>query len=175
MIRFLIFAALWIVLTEADAEALAVGVVAAATASWASLRLLEPHAGRVRPLAIARFAIHFMKLSVYSGIDVAWRALHPRRPLDPDLVAVRTSLPPGMARTTLASELSLLPGTLAVSQDGTEIVLHCLDRTQPITAQMRYEEALIERILGTASDRPTVSPGPDAGAGAGLRQEAGGD
>ncbi len=154
MMRILLFAGLWLVLTEADPGAMPVGALAALAAAWTSKHLLPPQPGRLRLMALLRFTWHFLKLSVYSGIDVAYRALHPRLPLDPALVGVRVTLPPGMARTTLASELSLLPGTLAVSQDGDEVVLHCLDQTQPIEQQVSTEGTLITSILGD---------GPDAG------------
>jgi multicomponent Na+:H+ antiporter subunit E len=68
------FLVLWVVLIGAQSEDLAVGLVAAAAATWASLRLLPVGALRVRWAPLPGVALRFLWQSVRAGIDVARRA-----------------------------------------------------------------------------------------------------
>ncbi len=146
--RFLGFAALWIVLIRSAAGAdLAVGALTAAVATWASLRLLPPAAGRVRFAVLAAHLPRFLWQSVVAGVDVARRALDPRMPLRTGLVTYRTGLPRGPARTSFASITSLLPGTVPLADDDAGITYHCLDTTQPVAEQLAADERAYARAF----------------------------
>jgi multicomponent Na+:H+ antiporter subunit E len=139
--RFTVLFALWIVLIRSVQPAdLVVGVLTAAAATWVSLRLLPPDAGRVRLGALAARLPRFLWQSVRGGIDVARRAFDPRVPLAPGFLTYRTGFPRGHARSTFASITSLLPGTAPVDDDGGGIVYHCLDTTQPVLDELAAEE-----------------------------------
>lgn len=149
------FFGLWLVLTEGEPDAWAPGLVAAGAASWASLRLLPPTTpGGIRPGALPGLALRFLRRSALAGADVAWRALSPRMPLDPGLVACPLRLPPGPRRNAFTAELSLLPGTLAVGTRGDRLTVHCLDRRQPVASEVEEEQALLAAALGADRDRP---------------------
>ncbi|MBV8937520.1 MAG: Na+/H+ antiporter subunit E, partial [Alphaproteobacteria bacterium] len=92
------FFLLWVVLTGTYRTDLAAGLVAALAATWVSLRLLPPSIGRVRPVALARLALRFLRQSVVAGVDVARRALDPRLPLRTGFVVYPVGLPPGPTR-----------------------------------------------------------------------------
>ncbi|NJL50232.1 MAG: Na+/H+ antiporter subunit E [Blastochloris sp.] len=81
--RFVLFLGLWVVISLNDPSAYAVGVLAAAAAAAVSLRLLPPKGRRVRLVAALRLAPGFAWRSLLGGLDVAWRAFHPRMPLSP--------------------------------------------------------------------------------------------
>ena len=139
--RFLGLAALWIVLIRSVQPAdLAVGALTAAAATWVSLRLLPPDAGRVKFVALALRGPRFLWQSVVAGIDVARRALAPGMPLKTGFVAYRTGLPRGAARNAFATVTSLLPGTVPAEDDAAEIRYHCLDTAQPVAEQLATEE-----------------------------------
>lgn len=70
-----------------------------------------------RPLRVALFGGYFLYESLRGGVDVAWRALHPRLPLAPETFDYPLWLPEGMPRTVMVSTVSLLPGTLSVDVD----------------------------------------------------------
>ncbi|MCB4821315.1 Na+/H+ antiporter subunit E [Roseicella aerolata] len=149
--RTVLFASLWLILTEGDAGAWLPGLLAAAAAAWASLRLLPPQqAGRVRLPALAGLVLRFLRRSVLAGLDVAWRALSPRMPLDPGFVACPLRLPPGPACNAFTAELSLLPGTLAAGMAGGRLTIHCLDRRQDVAAEAEAEQARLAAALGRA-------------------------
>ncbi|MCX7890770.1 MAG: Na+/H+ antiporter subunit E [Burkholderiales bacterium] len=139
--RFLGFAALWVVLVRGVAPAdLAVGVLAAAVATWASLRLLPAEAGRVNLGALALRLPRFLWQSVVAGVDVARRALAPGVPLRLGFVGYRTGFARGAARNAFATITSLMPGTVPVDDTEAEISYHCLDVGQPVAAQLAAEE-----------------------------------
>lgn len=140
----------WVVLIGAEPADAAVGLVAAALGAWASVRLLPPQRGRLRAGALLRLAVGFLGKSVFAGADVARRALSPSLPLRPGFVRYPLRFAPGPARNAFASETSLLPGTLPISDDGDTIVYHCLDVGQPIAEQLGAEEQALARVFDGA-------------------------
>ena len=149
VLRAVGFFVLWIMLSGSDPADLAAGAVAALAATWASLRLLPPDSSRVRPAALARLALRFIRQSVVAGIDVARRALDPRLPLHPGFVVYPVGLPRGPARNMFTTLMSLLPGTVPIGSDKTGgLLIHCLDVEQPVVAQLAAEEALLVRAIG---------------------------
>ena len=141
------FLGLWVVLIGLDPVDLAVGVFAAAAATWTSLRLLPPEAGRVRFAVLVALLPRFLWQSVVAGVDVARRAFHPRVPLRPDFVAYPVNLPRGQARNAFETITSLLPGTVPCGDDAQTIVYHCLDVGQPVVEQLAADERAYGRAL----------------------------
>ncbi len=147
-VRFLELAVLWILLMRSVQPAdLAVGALAAVAATWVSLRLLPPDAGRVKLAALAAHLPSFLWQSVWAGIDVARRALSPDMPLRPGIVTYRTSLPRGQARNAFATITSLLPGTVPIGESEAGISYHCLDTSQAIAEQLAAEEQEYRKAL----------------------------
>ena len=143
------FFVLWTMFTGGNPADLLAGAVAASMATWASLRLLPPAAGWVRPARIVRLALRFLRQSVVAGADVARRALDPRLPLNPGFVIYPVGLPHGSARSMFTGLMSLLPGTvpMGMSENG-GLLIHCLDAGQPVAAQLTAEEALFAAVVG---------------------------
>ncbi|WP_334387513.1 Na+/H+ antiporter subunit E [Bradyrhizobium sp. AZCC 2262] len=145
------FFAFWLVLTGADAGDLAAGLVAAVTATWASLRLMPAEQWHVNPITLARFVLHFLRQSIAAGTDVALLALHPRLSLRPGFVVYQARLRPGTQRNAFCAVMSLLPGTLPCGPvESNGLTIHCLDVTQPVAEQLAAEEALYVQTLGGA-------------------------
>ena len=138
---------LWIILIGLDPLDLAVGVFAAAAATWASLRLLPPATNRVRLGALPRLVLRLLWQSVSAGTDVARRAFAPHLPLQPGFVQYRTLYERGPARNAFASISSLLPGTLSVRDDDQGLVYHCLDVGRPVAAELAEGEAAVSRAI----------------------------
>ena len=152
VLRALGFAVLWILLTGGNPGDLGAGAVAIFAATWTSLHLLPPGTSRVRPLALAQFALRFLRQSVIAGVDVARRALDPRLPLTPGFVHYPVGLPPGPARNMFTILMSLLPGSVPTGADASGgLLIHCLDVEQPIAAQLAAEETHFARVTGAAS------------------------
>jgi multicomponent Na+:H+ antiporter subunit E len=128
---------------------LPIGLIAAAAATWASLRLLPPARVKLRLLSLAAFALHFVRQSASSGIEVAWRAFDPRLPLNPGFVVYPCRLRSTGSRSAFCALSSLLPGTLPAGSDENGVLLvHCLDVAQPVATNLAAEEALFSRAIG---------------------------
>jgi multicomponent Na+:H+ antiporter subunit E len=87
------------------------------------------------------FVPFFVLTSLRGGLDVAWRALHPRLPIAPVLLHHPLRLPPGTARTFLIDTVSLLPGTLSTDVREATLVLHVLtDSSAAAPGVVRLEQ-----------------------------------
>jgi multicomponent Na+:H+ antiporter subunit E len=142
------FFLLWLVLMQSGKPAdLAIGVLASAGATWVSLHLMPPTAGRLHFGALLLLLPHLLAESVLAGIDVARRALDPRLPLRPGFVTCPLAFPPGFARNTFATITSLLPGSVAADEAEGVLVYHCLDTEASVVEQLWKEERLLARAL----------------------------
>jgi multicomponent Na+:H+ antiporter subunit E len=147
--RSAIFFIVWLILTGASVTGLLVGAVTAAASAWLSLALIPIKGDRaVSIVRLMGLAPHFLWRSMIGGVDVAWRALHPRMPLRAGWLAYRTRLQSGGQRVTLGSEISLLPGTLVAGSRGDTLYVHCLDTSWNVAGQMSEEEARIAAVAG---------------------------
>lgn len=140
-LRALLFFGVWIVADQsAKPGNLLVGVLAAAAATWVSLRLLPPARGRVRLTGLLLLLPRFLWQSLVAGFDVARRALAPRLDLHPGFVEYRTQLQPGTARSAFELISSLMPGTVPSDEGAHHIEFHCLDTRAPVADQLAAEE-----------------------------------
>jgi len=144
------FLAFWVILIGFGPVDLVVGLIAAAAATWTSLRLLPPQPGRVRLTAVVSLIPHFLWKSVVASVDVARRALDPRLPLRPGFIAYRVGFAPGPACNVFAAITSLMPGTVPCADEDGALVYHCLDVGQPVVEELAEEE----RRLAQAREAP---------------------
>jgi multicomponent Na+:H+ antiporter subunit E len=96
------------------------------------------------------FSIWFLWHSLRGGIDVAWRALQPTVQLQPGFLHYRLTLPPGPARLFLVNVVSLLPGTLSADIEGDVLLLHALDTSADITAEVSEAESRVTALYLTS-------------------------
>jgi multicomponent Na+:H+ antiporter subunit E len=147
-VRGALFFGIWLVLDQGMSPGnLVVGVLAASAATGLSLRLLPPASGHVRIIVLAGLLPRFLWQSLLAGLEVARRVFDPRLPLQPGFVDYPVGLPRGAARNAFELISSLLPGTVPTAEDATTIEYHCLDVSQPVTAQLAAEEAAYARAL----------------------------
>jgi len=64
------------------------------------------------------YIIYFIPVFIYyclkANIDVAYRVLHPKMPISPGIVKIKTNLKRESSITMLANSITLTPGTLTV-------------------------------------------------------------
>jgi multicomponent Na+:H+ antiporter subunit E len=145
------FLVLWLAVVGLKMADLPVGLAAAVAATWASVVLAPPSGGRVNLSAAVSYAVHFLHLSLVSGVDVARRALSATPDLRPGLVEARLSQPPGFARNAFCVIASLVPGSLLTGfapDDPQRLFVHALDAGLPVAADLAAEEASFLRTLG---------------------------
>lgn len=125
--RAALFAFLWWILTEGNPSSWAVGVPVVVAATIMSVRPSPPSQWRWRFSSFVRFVPFFLWQSLRGGVDVAWRAFHPRLPLAPLLLAYHLRLPEGPAQVFLADLISILPGTLSAELRQGCLTVHAID------------------------------------------------
>lgn len=146
--RAVVFAGVWWVIAEADAEGWLFGVPFVLLATAASLKLTPYHAWLIRPLGALRYTWFFIQQSVAGGIDVALRAVRPSLPLDPEVLRYDLRLEPEHARVLMADTISLLPGTLSSGIEGDTLTMHVLDCSLPVAESIRAVEDRVAGVFG---------------------------
>ncbi len=89
------------------------------------------------------FIFVFIFELVKSNLDVAFRVLSPKLPINPGIVKVKTNLTSDLGRMTLANSITLTPGTLTVDIKDEFIYVHWIDVTN------KDIDAATEKIVKT--------------------------
>lgn len=140
-------AAVWWLLTRGDLASWIVGVPAVAAASWAAVRLRPSRKSSLSLAGVARFVPLFLWESIRAGVDAARRIMAPTMRVQPGFRSYRTSLLEPSARVFFATCVNLLPGTLAAKLEGDQLLIHQLDETTDVTADLRRFERAVERLF----------------------------
>jgi multicomponent Na+:H+ antiporter subunit E len=69
----------------------------------------------------------FIWACIRANLDVAFRVIHPERPLNPGIVKIKTNLRSEIARTFLANSITLTPGTMSVEIEDDILYIHWID------------------------------------------------
>jgi multicomponent Na+:H+ antiporter subunit E len=87
----------------------------------------------------------FLWAVVKSNLDVAFRVLHPRLPINPGIVRVQTKLKSKLGRLVLANSITLTPGTITVDIHEEELFIHwlCVDTVEGGSRDMNENTAKI--------------------------------
>ncbi len=144
--RTALFLFMWWMLTDGSASSWQIGVPAVVLATAASLALIPPSS--LVWLEFLRFLPFFFSRSLLGAFDVAWRALHPRMPIAPDLVEYELRLPPGLARVFMANTVTLMPGTLSASIDQDVLRVHVLNQHDELPDRLAAVERRVARVFG---------------------------
>jgi multicomponent Na+:H+ antiporter subunit E len=148
--RALLFSLLWWALTDGTAGSWWIGAPAVAGAVIISVTLVPPLGLVWRE--VMGFVPFFLWHSLKGGVDVAWRAFHPRMPITPELIEYPLRLPPGLQRVILVNTVSLLPGTLSAELGGQVLKVHVLDSLGDFLAELEALEQRVGCIFRSASD-----------------------
>ena len=139
---------LWLAIAGWKPVDLPVGLAAAFGAAWVSLRFFPALPVRPRYGVLASLLFRILRGSVAAGFDIARRALNPKLDLQPGLVSCPISLPEGTARNVFFAIESLQPGTLPTGAQGDALIVHALDLSMPVAAELAKDEAQFARALG---------------------------
>jgi len=127
----IILFAFWIALTATLAlYDLVLGAVCSAFVAVLTVallgRALDP---RITPMVLLRLPWFLLRLIweiIKANYDVAKIILHPRLPIDPEIVEYRTYLPGDLPRTVFSDSITLTPGTVTVELEEDLLKIHCL-------------------------------------------------
>ncbi len=90
----------------------------------------------------------FLYYCLKANFDVAYRVLHPRLPINPGFVKVKTNLKDETALTMLANSITLTPGTLTVDIKDGYIFVHWLNvKAKDVKGATEAISKRFERII----------------------------
>ena len=119
LIYFVLAFIIWMLLTwQFDAQVIIAGLIASAIVSLLFHEILpKEHHVFVSPIRIFWALVYvpvFFYYMIKANFDVVYRALHPKMPIKPGIVKIRTNLKTQSGITALANSITLTPGTLTV-------------------------------------------------------------
>ena len=82
-----------------------------------------------RSLLLLRYLVILIVEIIRANIAAMKLLFSEKNAVEPILIRFRTSLQTKAARVLLANSITLTPGTITVSLEGDELVVHCLDKT----------------------------------------------
>lgn len=101
-----------------------------------------------RVFQIMGFAVFFTKELVVANLRMAYYTLAPISRIKPGIVAVEIEGLSNLEITILANLITLTPGTLSldVSDDRSQLIVHCMDATDPEKIKQEIKVGFEQRI-----------------------------
>lgn len=98
------------------------------------------------PVQIVLFIVLYIPVFLYelikSNIDVLFRVLNPKLPINPGFVKVKSEVNGKLGKLILANSITLTPGTISVDADDEGVFVHWID------VKGNSEEEYSEKIAG---------------------------
>ena len=84
----------------------------------------------LNPKRIVFFVVYLivlLKEIILANIDVAYRVIHPKMPIKPGIVIIKTELQQDIAKMILANSITLTPGTFTLDISDDTLLIHWID------------------------------------------------
>ena len=140
-----------------DWQVLVAGLVVSLASSLLFVEVFTRHPGRLFNPRRWYWALVYLPVFVWAmlraNLDVLYRVIHPRLPIRPGIVKVRTKLQSESGRTALANSITLTPGTMTVdiTDDGYLYIhwiwVHTTDVEEATARIVRTFERILLRIF----------------------------
>jgi len=124
LIYFVLAFIVWVLLTwpfadgKIEFQVVIAGLIASAVVAVLFHEILpKEHLVFISPVRIFWFLVYvpvFFYYVMNANLDVVYRALHPKMPIKPGIVKIKTILKTESGITALANSITLTPGTLTV-------------------------------------------------------------
>ncbi len=156
VIQFFLLFALWLILSgHYQTSYIIIGALSAALITFLTNDLCYAallHGERANPKirAILTYNLRFLAYLpwlvsqiIMANVQVASLVLNPKMPIEPALLVFRTGMKKGIAQVTLANSITLTPGTITVSLEDGEYIVHTL---QPPLAQGLVDAVMQNKV-----------------------------
>ena len=151
---YLIFLALWIIFNgKVTLEIVLFGLVIAAALDFFVIKFMDYRpqttlkAIRLLPQMLLYFLVLLREI-FKANIQTTKLLYSAKYEVEPLLVTFRPGLKTDTARVVLATSLTLTPGTITVTLEGDEFVVHCLDKELADGIENSVFVALLRRMEG---------------------------
>ena len=111
-------------------ELLMGGVLSAIVAAFGWRYFSQVGFSRLTPKKFLYFIVYipvFFWEMIKANFDVAYRVLHPRMPINPGVVLIKTDLKSDSGKLALANSITLTPGTLTMDVEGDGMLIHWIN------------------------------------------------
>ena len=131
----LLFFLVWIIFNGAITTEICIFGVVVAFLMFVFVCKFMDYSWRKEKLLIQRSGYFLLYLGnllieiVRANVSVCHFVLSDRDEIHPVMVSFHTTLKSGLARVILTNSITLTPGTITVSLQGDEVIVHCLDRS----------------------------------------------
>ncbi|MFR8548633.1 MAG: Na+/H+ antiporter subunit E [Lachnospiraceae bacterium] len=132
---FLLFFALWVIFNGTITLEICLFGVAISAAMFAFIckfmdySIAKEKQVLKRSLPFIRYCLVLVKEIVKANFAVMHMILSEREEIEPALVSFRSDMKTATGRAFLANAITLTPGTITVSLEGEEYLVHCLDES----------------------------------------------
>jgi len=129
---FLVTFALWLALSSRldPPEFICGGVVCLIISLFAAhmySRLGFPSLSIKMVLFFLAYIIVLLWEIIKANFDVAYRVIHPKMPINPGIVVIKTHLKSDIAKLILANSITLTPGTFTLDVIGDKLLIHWIN------------------------------------------------
>ncbi|HDR88559.1 MAG TPA: Na+/H+ antiporter subunit E [Bacteroidetes bacterium] len=94
------------------------------------------------------YAVVLLKEIILANLDVAYRVLHPKMPIKPGIVIIKTGLKQDLAKLILANSITLTPGTFTLDIEDDRLLIHWINvKTDNVEEATRMIGERFERYL----------------------------
>jgi multicomponent Na+:H+ antiporter subunit E len=123
---------LWVLLTSTLAwEELTTGLIfSAIIAIFGYSYFTRGGPSRITAKGIFYFLLYipvFFWEMIKANFDVAYRVVHPKMPIRPGIIQIKTSLKPDIAKLILGNSITLTPGTLTIEIVKDNLLIHWIN------------------------------------------------
>jgi len=145
---------LWLALTsKLDRQELICGGVISLVVSLLGAQVYSkldlPPLGLKRLLFSLIYVVVLFWEIIKANLDVAYRVIHPKMPIKPGIVVIKTSLKSDIAKMILANSITLTPGTFTLDISGDKLLIHWINvKSEDIDEATKLIGQRFERYLG---------------------------
>ncbi len=142
----------WVLLAGISPPELLLGAGVALILAALIAKFTDISIGWKTPVQVLLFIVLYIPVFLYelvkSNIDVLFRVLNPKLPINPGFVKVNSEIKDKIGKLILANSITLTPGTISVDADDDGIYVHWINVSD--SADEDYSEKIagkFERIL----------------------------
>ena len=129
LVLIIIYAALWWLLSGGSVSSWVIGLPVVFAATWISRSIMPRQGASISLPELFKFSIYFVVESIKGGLDVTRRTLSFRMDIQPHFYQFQTQINQPTAKILFCACVSLLPGTLYVTNNSNEIEIHALSKS----------------------------------------------
>lgn len=142
----------WLALSGEFTPLLLLSGAAAAglTAALAGSGPEKPALGIGFPARFLSYLPWLFRQIALSNLDIAYRVLHPRSPVDPRILRIKNPCRTRLGSVILATSITLTPGTVTIDADEEEFIVHAVTEEAALALLGGEMQARVLRIEGGA-------------------------